>query len=57
MVHSHPGSDKTNEETETHFLSNLHKELISKKVVRDKQTKFNHQTNKSSYLAETWETA
>lgn len=38
MVHSHPGSDKTTEETEMYFLSNLHKELISKKVLRDKQT-------------------
>lgn len=37
-VHSHPGSDKTTEETEMYFPSNLHKELISKKVVRDKQT-------------------
>lgn len=49
MVHSHPGSDKTNEETETYFLSNLHQELISKNVVRDKQKTL--QSNKPVFLS------
>lgn len=38
MEHSHPGPDRTSEETVTYFLSTLRKELISK-VVRNKQTK------------------